>query len=144
MIEPRRFPFGFQVARFALGAEGSAMHVISRVTSVTRCRRFGLMFPVGMAGVTFDFTVSAAQLEFCIPVMIELRRLPLPLRMAVRAIRPKPSLVHIVISVAANAGCGQFFRVQGRLVACGTFGNAVGLSQRKMCVPLVVKTHIFR
>ena len=28
-------------------------------------------------------------------------------------------------------------------MASGTFGNAVGFSQRKVCVPLMVKTHDF-
>ena len=71
MIEPRRFPVGFQVAGFALGPEGAAMHVILRVTAVTCCRRFYPMLSIGMAGVAFDITVSASQLEFRIAVMIK-------------------------------------------------------------------------
>ena len=143
MIEPRCFPVGLQVARFAPGSKGSAMHVISPVTAITCCRWIYSMLSIRMAGVTFDITVSALKLEFGIPVMIEPHLLPERLCMAVVAACAKAAFVDIICPVATNTGCGQFFRVQRRFVASGTFGNAVGFSQRKVGVPLMVKTDDF-
>jgi hypothetical protein len=60
MVKSRCLPVRFLVTGFALDAERTAMDVIACMTPITRCRRLCLMPHIGVACVTFDFTVGAS------------------------------------------------------------------------------------
>ncbi len=115
------------------------MHVVPGVAAIAGIGWFLSGELIGVTATAVHFPVGTMQLEFRIAIVIETHFLPIRFHMTVLALRAQTALVHVILLMAADAGCGKLACVQGRRVTCATFDRPMRVSQREVRVPLVVE-----
>lgn len=97
------FPARLLVARLAAGPELTLVYVVLLVAR----NAFGLDLlcrTLAVARCALELAVRAPQREARLPVVVELRLLPLDRSVALRAVLAEPALVHIILAMATDAG----------------------------------------
>ena len=102
-------PFAGTVTAVALAAVAAGMLVVVLMTVITGSSQFNAVKLAGMAGITADGGVGAAQFEFSIPIMVEGEGLPFPFVMALLALLAIAPGMDIVDAVAGNTFGRQIF-----------------------------------
>ena len=123
------FPVGFIVALGAIGAEATFMDVVFLMAANTRQRQVILGRLIAVTALASDLAVRATQRKFGL-VVVERGRRPVARLVAVGAIGPEGSLMHVVGLMTANTGEREA-GVLSASMAGPAFGLGVLAGQRK-------------